>query len=78
MVRGDDTSEAARLAYLGRNILEETRALSGPIRPTTDETGLSATCTLRGHSHIFPAQSVFFRLNDPLVGRTCADKSVTD
>ena len=29
MVPGDETSEAARLAYLGRNILEQTRALSG-------------------------------------------------
>ena len=28
MVRAEETSEAARLAYLGRNILEETRALS--------------------------------------------------
>ena len=28
MVRAEETSEAARLAYLGRNIVEETRALS--------------------------------------------------
>ena len=28
MVRGDDTAEAARLAYLGGNLLEETKGIS--------------------------------------------------